>query len=705
MTSYQVEDIRNVVFVGHGAVGKTTLADLILFKAGISSRVGSVDDGTSLLDTDDDEKHHKHTISSSVSHFEHAGKHINLIDTPGYPDFVGGALGSLRAAETAAVVISATSGIEVNARKMFRHARNAEIGRFVIINKCDADNIDFPELISSIQETFGSECIPMNVPVGLGTDFSGVVNTLTVPDDVPENVVMDPKEVNQSLMDAIVEADEELMERYLEGEEISQDELSGGLHKAISSGTLIPIFCVSAKTQVGIEALMDGIANYALSPADLPRKVMDKEGQEIDLVADPEGPLVAQVYKVKIDPFIGKISFLKIFSGTLSKDSAVHRTGASKSIKIHQLFEMQGKEHETVDKAIAGSIVAIPKVDDLQVGDMVTVDAETHKLPPILFPTPMIGLAIEPKTQSDQQKISSALHKIVEEDPTFIIRRNDQTKEMVMQGISELHLQLSRERLLNRDKVDIITHQPKVPYREAVNASAEGHYRHKKQSGGSGQFAEVHLRIAPIPRDIDPEEYFTKKRFESMRKYHYDPDLNFAFIDRVTGGSVPNNFIPAVEKGVRQRMAQGVIAGNQVQDVSCELFFGKDHPVDSNETAFKMAASLCFRNVFKDAKPVLLEPIVHLEITVPGDKLGDVTSDLSSRRGQMEGMDGAPGGFQVVKAHAPLAEVMTYARALSSMTGGQGSFSMELSHYEIVPPNEQAKIIAAAEHPEEEDEG
>ncbi len=366
------------------------------------------------------------------------------------------------------------------------------------------------------------------------------------------------------------------------------------------------------------------------------------------------------------------------------------------------VLELDVTSDDSVDKAVAGEIVAVVKMEDLMTGDTLSKDGKL-KLPPIPFPTPMIGLAVEPKSNSDQQKISGALQKLQDEDPTFEVRREAQTKEMVMQGMSELHLQIIQDRLLKRDKVEVLTHQPKIPYRETVSGSAEGHYRHKKQSGGSGQFAEVHFRIAAIPHEINPEEYFTKATFESMREYHYDPELNYAFVDRVTGGSVPNNFIPAVEKGIKERMVQGVIAGYQVQDVSCELFFGKDHPVDSNETAFKTAASMCFRDVFKNAKPMLLEPIVQIEITVPGDKLGDITSDLNGRRGRVEGMDGAPGGFQVIRAKVPLAEVMTYARSLSSMTGGQGSFTLEFSHYEGVPPNEQAKIVAAAQKEKEEE--
>lgn len=693
MTKHNTADLRNVVLVGHGAVGKTTLADLMLFKTGIASRAGSVDDGSSLIDTDDDEKERKYSITSALVHFEHAGKRINVIDAPGYPDFIGQAVGAMRAVETAVVTIGAGSGIEVNTRRCFGQAETAGIARMILINKCDGDNIDFPQLLESIQETFGQRCVPLNLPIGLGESFSGVVSTLNVPETVPDGVPIDPTELNQSLMDAIVEADEELMERYLEGEELSADEVAGGISKAMAAGTLIPIFCTSAKNDVGVTEFMDALANMALAPGEITRQALNEAGEETELAGDPDGPLVAQVFKTRIDPFVAKMSYIRVYSGQLKKDSSVDSTGASRALKIGQLLDVQGATQEGTDLAGPGDIVALVKMEELHTGDTLSKDAGGLQMPPILFPKPMVGLAVEPKSQADQSKISSALQKIVEEDPTFEITRDQQTKEMVMRGMSELHLLIIQNRLHSRDKVDIITHQPKVPYREAVTGSAEGHYRHKKQSGGSGQFGEVHFKISACPQGIDPDEYFVKSRFDSLRTFHYDPKFNACFIDRISGGSVPNQFIPAIEKGMRERMDRGVIAGFQVQDVVCELFFGKDHPVDSNETAFKMAASMCFRNVFQEAKPVLLEPIVTMEITVPADKLGDISSDLNTRRGRMEGMDGAPGGFQVLHAKAPLAEVMTYARSLSSMTGGQGSFTMETSHYEVVPPNEQAKIV------------
>ena len=695
MAKHKVDDVRNVALVGHGAVGKTTLADMMLFKSGIGSRAGSVDDGSSVLDVDDDEKQRKSSISSSVCHLEHGGKRLNVIDTPGYPDFIGQAIGALRAAETAVVTISATAGIEVNTRRTFIRAGEEDIGRMIVISKCDGENIDFPGLVSSVQESFGQGCVPLNLPIGLGSDFRGVCSTLPVPDSVPEGVVGDPAEVNSQVMDAIVEADEMLMERYLEGEELSVDEFAGGMSTAIAAGTLIPIFCVSGRDGTGVSEFLDALARFAPSPRDVTRSARNSADEDVPVAAQADGPVVAQIFKTRIDPFVARMSYIRVFSGTIARDDSLHCSGTDRAVKLGQLFEIQGGKQDAVDSAAAGDIVAVVKMEDLSTGDTLSNDGNPG-MPPIPFPTPMIGLAVEPKSRADQAKISGALTRIEDEDPTFRIHRDLQTKEIVMQGMSELHLQIAQDRLQARDKVEVVTHQPKIPYRETVNGDAEGHYRHKKQSGGAGQFAEVHFRISACPQEVNPEEYFTKQRFLSMRNHHYDPALNYCFVDRVTGGSVPNNFIPAVEKGIRERMERGVIAGYQVQDVVCELFFGKDHPVDSNETAFKTAASMCFRDVFKNAKPALLEPIVNMEITIPDDKMGDITSDLNTRRGRVEGMDGLPGGFQVIHAKAPLAEVMTYARSLSSMTGGQGSFTIELSHYEMVPPNEQSKIVAAA---------
>ncbi|MEZ5940340.1 MAG: elongation factor G [Planctomycetaceae bacterium] len=700
MRTHQVGDIRNIVLVGHGTVGKTSLADRILFKEGVNNRAGSPADGTSFLDTDDDEKERKHSIASAVCHVDHKGKRVNIIDCPGMPDFVGQVFGSMHAVETAIIAISAPAGIEVNSRKSFRNAEKAGKAKFIAVNKCDGDNIDFEGLVFALREQFGPACVLMNIPVGLGSEFSAVVDVLNPPAEVPGGLAYELDDARQQLIDAAVEADEELMMRYLEGEQLSAEELTGAIRKAIVMGTLIPVYCLSATQDIGVDELVDGVTTFAPSPLDMPCPMTSESGT-LEVSGTDDAPLVAQVFKTRIDPFVGRMSYLRIHSGSLKKDGTVHLVRTGKTIKLHQLMEMQGAHHDNVADAGAGDIVVAVKVDDLRIGDTITQGIGDVILPKIQFPKPMIGLAVEPKSQADQAKISGALHKIEEEDPTFEVHREEQTHEMVIQGMSELHLQLVQQRLHSREKVDVVTHQPKVPYRETVMSDAEGSYRHKKQSGGSGQFAEVHLRISPCPQNVVPEEYFTKDQFPNLRSYHYDPELNFCFVDRVSGGSVPNQFIPAVEKGVRERMTKGVLAGNQIQDVVVELFFGKDHPVDSNETAFKMAGSYCLREIFQQAKPALLEPVVSMEITIPSDKIGDISGDLNTRRGRLEGMDEAPGGVTTVHAKAPLAEVMTYARALSSLTGGQGSFTLEFSHYEMVPGNEQAKIIAAAQREEE----
>jgi len=702
MADVTTADIRNVALVGHGATGKTTLADLLLFKAGVATRAGSVDDGSSLLDTDDEEKDRNSSISSTLIQFDHDGKRIQLIDTPGFPDFSGQMIGALAAVETAVVVISAGAGIEVNTRRAFQAAGDAGLGRMILVNKCDMDNVDFSGLVDEIQEAFGRACVPLNVPVGTGGDFSGVISTLDVPSDVPDGVELDPSEVNQSLMDSIVEADEELMERYLEGEALSQEELSSGVSTAIASGTLIPIFCSSSKTDVGVDEFLSGLVSCSLAPGDVERTASaGGEDVAIDVGGDS---LLAQVFKTRIDPFVSKMSFIRVFSGTLKKDSSVTVPRIDKAVKIGQLLSVSGAEQEAVEEAVAGQIVVLVKMEDLKVSDTLAAASGTE-LAAIEFPRPMVGLAVKPKSQADQTKISGALQKVEEEDSTFRVERQPQTKEIVMMGMSELHLQVIEKRMASRDKVHMVTRAPKIPYRETVSGSSEGSYRHKKQTGGAGQFAEVHFKVQSLVQEFgEPDDFFIKANFENLRSFNYDDSLNYCFIDRVSGGSVPNNFIPAVEKGVRERMEQGVIAGFQVQDCTCELYFGKDHPVDSNETAFKTAANRCFREVFQQAHPVLLEPIVKLEITVPDSHLGDITSDLNTRRGRMEGMDNAGGGFQVVTAKVPLAEVMTYSRSLSSMTGGQGSYTYEFSHYEPVPPQEQSKIVAAAKRSDADEE-
>ena len=491
------------------------------------------------------------------------------------------------------------------------------------------------------------------------------------------------------------------MARYFEGEEPTAEEIAALIVQAVAAGTLIPIVCCSAKTGVGLAELLDALAQCALPPTDVAAQGDRKTARRSRSSADPAGPLVAQVFKTRIDPFVQKLSFIRVFCGTMKKDETVptHERPQGHEARA-AAWKCKASETKPVDAASAGDIVAVAKMEDLHTG---TTLGEAE-LPTIPFPTPMVGLAVTPKSRGDEAKLSGALHKIVEEDSTFQLDRDPQTKELVMTGMSELHLQIIRERLQRRDKVEVETKEPKIPYRETIQATAEGSYRHKKQSGGRGQFGEVHIRMYPFPRGTKPEEFCTKDRFPHMKEFHYDDQHNFLWVDSVVGGTIPNNFLPAVEKGFKERLERGVIAGYMVQNVGVEVHFGKYHDVDSSEAAFKTAGSMAFRNVFQQAKPALLEPVVKMDITVPEANVGDVYSDMSGRGGRVLGSDAAGGDLQTVIAEVPLREVTTYARTLSSMTGGQGSFTMEFSHYDVMPGNVQQEIISKATMHEEEEE-
>jgi len=699
MAKFKPEDIRNIAFCGHRSAGKTTLVDKLLVVTGAVNRAGSVDEGTSICDFDDEEKARKFTIESKCVHFDHGGRRYNVVDTPGSPDFISQTIGALRGVDLAAIVINAQSGIEVNTRRVFSEAAKAGLGRMIIVNKIDGDNVDFPTLIDNIQELFGTSCVLFNVPVGHGPDFKGVVSTLRPPADAA-GALVDPNEINQSLVESIVQVDDEVMERYLEGQAPSNEELTRLASQGVAKGSLIPIVCVSAKSGVGINELLEALGICAVPPGMVERKATNAAGAEVVVKADPAGPLVAQVFKTRIDPFVQRLSFIRIFSGTLKRDETLTPLGARKGVKIGPLLEVQANESQAIDDAGPGSIVAVAKIEDFSTGTTLGELA----LPAMKFPTPMVGLAVSPKSRGDEAKLSGALHKILAEDPGFQLNRDPQTKELVMTGMSELHLLIIQDRLKRRDHVEVETKEPKIPYRETVQAKAEGSYRHKKQTGGRGQFGEVHIRIMPFPKGSDPDEFCSKDRFPSMRQYHLDAENNFIWIDSIVGGTIPNNFLPAVEKGFKERLVRGVIAGYQVQNVAVEVFFGKHHPVDSSEQAFKTAGSMAFRNVFQEAKPGLLEPIVKMEITVPNANLGDINSDMSGRRGRVLGMDSAGGDLQTIIAEVPLAEVTTYARTLSSVTGGQGSYTIEFSHYDVVPGNVQKEIIEKANIKEEEEE-
>ncbi|MGI9515928.1 MAG: elongation factor G, partial [Pirellulaceae bacterium] len=620
------------------------------------------------------------------------------VDTPGYPDFIGQTIGALHGVDNALIVVNVQSGIEVNTRRVFEEAGKLGLGRMIAINKMDGDNIDFDAIISSIQEMWGNKCVLLNVPIGHGPDFKGVASTLKVPDDT-SGALIDPASISEPLIESIIEVDEAVMERYFEGNMPSNEELSRLIVQAVKEGTLVPIVCCSSKTGTGLAEMLEAISTCGLSPADLPRTGFNGE-EEITIEPKADGPLVASVFRTRIDPFVQKLSFIRVFSGTLKRDTNVPASTARKGIKMGQLLRVQGESTESIDSAGPGEIVAVAKMEDLHTG---TTLGEI-RLPEMDMPTPMVSLAVSPKSRGDETKLSGALAKIVEEDATFHLDRDPQTKELVMTGMSELHLNIIQERLKRRDKLEVQTKEPRIAFRETIQTEAEGSYRHKKQSGGRGQFGEVHIRMFPLPRGTVIEEYAVKSRFHSMKNTHYDEKANFLWIDSIVGGTIPSNFIPAVGKGFVERISTGVIAGYPVQDLCIEVHFGKYHDVDSSEAAFKMAAKQAFKQVFEKARPSLLEPVVKLDVTIPEANVGDVYSDMSGRGGRVSGSDAAGGAFTTVHCEVPLREVITYSRTLSSMTGGMGSYTMEFSHYEVMPPNIQQEVIAKAQLKDDEDE-
>jgi elongation factor G len=515
------------------------------------------------------------------------------------------------------------------------------------------------------------------------------------------------------LIDAVVEADEALMEKYLLEGAVSAEELTAALPKALAAGTVVPIFYTSAKKDVGVAELLEAVAAYALSPLQGKKRTATKgqgdKAQEVVLEPDPAGEFVGQVFKALTDKFVGNLSFIRVWSGTFNPEQALFNARTDKSARTGGLLEMQGSKQKAVPEAIPGDIVAVAKVEDLHIGDTVTNHAHGPKLPAPAFPTPMFGLAVEPKARGDEQKISGSLAKIANEDPTFHVSRDTQTHELVITGMSQLHLDVLQHRLKRRFDLEVITKEPKIPYRETITVPSEGNHRHKKQTGGRGQFGEVHLRCYPLPREITSEEqlleqFANKSRFEKLRMAHYDEAHNFAFLDTVVGGTIPNQFIPAVEKGCKELLERGALAGYRIQDVAVEVYFGKDHPVDSSEAAFKTAGRIAFKNAFLAARPVLLEPIVHLEVTVPSRYTGAILGDLNTKRARIENQDSLPGDLAVIMASAPLAEVTRYAAHLGSITQGQGSYQMEFSHYDQVPGNVQQQIVSKAKLGADEDE-
>jgi len=671
--AYSVEDIRNIVLIGHGAAGKTTLAEAMLHRSGAVNRLGSVDEGTSVSDSTPEERERKVSITASTLNFTAKGKQFHILDTPGYPDFFGEVLSCLPAAETALLVVSATAGIELNTIRTWNAAREAGLAGIVVINKMDGENVDCDGLLAGVREIVGASCVPMNLPVGLGENFSGVVEVFADA-EAPEGVIGDPAAAHEEAMEAVVEADDTLLERYLEEGSVDQESLSATLSKAVSSGSLVPVLFTAARSETGVDELIDFLARVAPSPAARPVKAF-RNDEEIDVEADPSGPFAAFAFKSMTDPYVGKLAFLRVFRGTLSGEDSIYDVAGESSHRVGHIYKLQGREQQEVERAVPGDIIAVAKIDEIEINHTLTGgEGSALRFSEIDFPTPMVSLAVQPKKRGDEQRISGGLAKLADEDRTFVVRRDAQTGELVVSGMSTLHLDVMLERLKSRFDVEVVTSKPKIPYKETITGTADARYRHKKQTGGRGQYGEVFIKLEPLERG-----------------------QGFEFVDEIVGGRIPNQYIPAVEKGIRETMASGILAGYPVEDVRVRLYDGSFHAVDSSEAAFKTAASKAFQEGFMKAKPVLLEPIVNMEITIPSEFMGDVSGDISSRRGRITGMDQGPGGIQIVKATVPMSEVMHYATELRSMTGGRGAFTMEFAYYDVVPQRTAETVIAQAE--------
>ncbi|MAE59925.1 MAG: elongation factor G [Planctomycetaceae bacterium] len=677
MPKYTTEDIRNIALAGHGRSGKTSLAEALLHKAGVIGHIGEVEKGNTVCDFEDEEKAHGHSLVSAICHLDHQGKHVNLIDTPGYPDFLGQALSALPAVETVAVVVSAQAGIEMITRRMMERAEQRQLCRMIIVNKIDAENVDVESLVEQLRESFGSTCLPINLPTGGGT---GVVDVFSKAEG--EADFGDVESAHTAILDQVVEVDEEIAMAYLEGEELTAEQIHSVFERALREGHLVPICFTSAKNDVGVAELLDLFAKLMPNPSEGNPRPFLKGEQEVHAELDGSKPVIAHVFKVATDSFVGKLGAFRIHQGTIAKDTTLHVNGDRRGFKVSHLFNLQGKDHAEVDAGIPGDICALAKVEEIEQNAVLTGSADDAdvRFASAGYPMPMDGFAITAKSRGDEQKISNALQRLTAEDPCFLVDRDDSTGETVIRGLGELHLRVMLEKMKNRFNCEVETSPPKIAYRETIGAKAEGHHRHKKQSGGAGQFGEVYLRVEPRARGE-----------------------GFEFADEIFGGAIPQQFLPAVEKGVRQVLTEGAIAGYPLHDVRVSVYDGKFHAVDSKEVAFVTAGKRAFIDAVQKAKPVLLEPIVNVEVVVPEANMGDINSDLSGKRGRIMGADTLPGGMMSIQAQAPLAELANYQSQLKSVTGGQGSFNMEFSHYDPVPPNVQQQITKAYKPKVEED--
>jgi len=681
MSDYNAEDVRNIALVGHSDSGKTTLIDALLAATGVISAPGSVEKGTTVCDFDTLEKEHRHSLDVGITSCNAQGKHINLIDTPGLPDFIGRGLSVLSAVETGAVVINAQAGIEPVTQRMWRAAENRNLCRLIVINKIDAEGVRLEELTTQIKDTLGTGCLPINLPTDGG---KRVIDCFFQPSGDAADF-SSVEEAHSQIVDQVVEMDEELMELYLEqGDELAPEQLHDAFEAALREAHLIPICFVSAETGAGIPEMLDILVRLMPNPSEgNPPPYMKGEGADAEPVAvspDPKQHVLAHVFKVVNDPFRGKLGIFRVHQGRITTDTQLFIGNARKAFKVNHLYRLHGSEQIEVKEGVPGDILAVARVDDIHFDAVLhdSHDADNYHMRSIECPVPLFGLAVTTTKRGDEQKLTDALHKLESEDPCFRIEHNASANETVMRGLGELHLRVLLRRLSEQFHVEVDTKPPSIAYRETITAPAEGHHRHKKQTGGAGQFGEVYLRIEPLERG-----------------------QGFEFVDEVVGGVIPNQFIPSVEKGVRQVLLEGAVAGYPMQDVRVTVYDGKYHPVDSKDIAFATAGKKAFQEAVDKARPVILEPIVKIRIVAQDSAMGDLAGDLSGRRGRISGSEAKSLSRIAIDGEVPLAELEGYESRLKSMTGGEGSYSIELSHYEAVPASIQKKLQDAFERSED----
>ena len=687
MDKYPSEAIRNIALVSHGGAGKTSLAEALLFTSGAINRLGNIEAGTTTTDYDPDEIKRQVTINVGLAPLEWDGGKVNLLDTPGYFDFIGDLLGALRVADSAAVVVCAVSGVEVGTEKVWQYTEDFNLPRLILINKLDRENADFAGTLEQLQKHFGINVVPMQLPIGKEDDFTGVVDLIEEKallfsgdgknidkKEIPEELRDQAGALREKLIEAAAETEDELLLKYLEGEALEPEEIRRALRLGILQRKITPVLCGAATKNYGCGPLLDFIKNYMPSPLDRGEidGIMPESGEKVVRKTSPEEPFAALVYKTLADPYVGRINYFRVFSGAVMPDSQVYNVTKEKNERIGQLFSMRGKNQISMEEVVAGDIAAVAKLQQTATGDTLCNRSSPFQFMPIDFPEPVISFAVEPKTKGDEEKVSSGLSRFLEEDPTFRLERRAETRQTVISGLGELHLEIIVSRLAQKFGVEVDLSTPRVPYKETIRGQIKVEGKHKKQTGGRGQYGHVFLELEPL-----------------------SPGEGFIFEDKIFGGVVPKQYVPAVEKGVRETMEEGILAGYPVVHIGVKLVDGSYHTVDSSEMAFKIASGMAFRKGMEQAQPVLLEPVMNVEIIVPDTFMGDIMGDLNGRRGRIQGVESA-GELQKIRAQVPMAEMFRYSIDLRSMTQGRGFFTMAFSHYEEVPHQFAEQVIAAA---------